>query len=58
MLLPKGGLTWKSAQSRLPPLQAIWSYVFRARFLLLVGTIGTFAFLWSTISNTAADMQR
>ena len=29
MLLPKGGVSWKSAQARLPPTRAVYNYVFR-----------------------------
>merc|ERR1712093_649092 len=36
MLLPKGGVTWKSAKAQLPPTRAIWVFLTRTRFLLCV----------------------
>jgi hypothetical protein len=46
MLLPKGGVTWKSAKARLPPLRAIWVVLTRTRFLVSVALVGLVLLLW------------
>ncbi|KAF2461587.1 Anp1-domain-containing protein [Lineolata rhizophorae] len=58
MLLPKGGVTWKSARARLPPTRAIWHFLTRTRFLLFVGLAGIVLLLWRGLSGTAGEMQR
>ena len=58
MLLPKGGLNWKAAQARLPPSRAVYSFVFRVRFLLTVAIVGTILLFWRSVTSSAADMQR
>ncbi|KAI3527225.1 hypothetical protein CPAR01_06645 [Colletotrichum paranaense] len=57
MLLPKGGINWKSAQARLPPTRAVWSFLTRTRFLLLVALTGTILLLWRGIRSSASEMQ-
>ena len=56
MLLPKGGVTWKSAKARLPPWKAIVVLLTRTR--LLVGFAVTFLvlLLWRGIRHSR--MQR
>ncbi|BCR85123.1 ANP1/MMN9/VAN1 family protein [Aspergillus chevalieri] len=57
MLLPKGGVTWKSAKARLPPWRAILVLVTRTRFLVSVAIAGLLILLWSGISKSASEMQ-
>jgi hypothetical protein len=58
MLLPKGGVNWKAARSRLPPTRAIWIFLTRTRFLLCVALAGIVLLLWRGVSSSAGDMQR
>lgn len=58
MLLPKGGINWKSAQARLPPTRAIWAIVTKTRFLLLLALTGMILLLWRGIRTSASEMQR
>lgn len=58
MLLPKGGVNWKAARSRLPPSRAIWNFITRTRFLLFVAVSGIVLLLWNGLSGTAEEMQR
>ncbi|KAK0720885.1 Anp1-domain-containing protein [Lasiosphaeris hirsuta] len=57
MLLPKGGVSWKAARSSLPPTRAIWVFLTRTRFLLLVAIVGAILLLWRGISTSASEMQ-
>lgn len=58
MLLPKGGVNWKGASSRLPPTRAIWVFLTRTRFLLSVALAGIVILLWRGVSTSAGEMQR
>ncbi|KAH8821138.1 glycosyltransferase family 62 protein [Xylogone sp. PMI_703] len=58
MLLPKGGVTWKSAKAQLPPTRAIWVFLTRTRFLVFVALAGIVLLLWKGISTSASEMQR
>lgn len=58
MLLPKGGVTWKSAKAKLPPVRAIWVVLTRTRFLLSVALLGLVLLLWRGVSTSASEMQR
>ncbi|KAJ9642447.1 hypothetical protein H2199_004828 [Coniosporium tulheliwenetii] len=58
MLLPKGGVTWKSARARLPPSRAVLHFVTRTRFLLLVLFSGIVLLLWRGLSSRAGEVQR
>ncbi|KAL4984782.1 Anp1-domain-containing protein [Aspergillus falconensis] len=57
MLLPKGGVTWKSARARLPPWRAILVLVTRTRFLISLAITGLIILLWRGISSSASEMQ-
>ncbi|KAL1968794.1 hypothetical protein VTN77DRAFT_1155 [Rasamsonia byssochlamydoides] len=57
MLLPKGGVTWKSARARLPPWRAVVVLLTRTRFLVSVAVTGLIILLWRGISKSAAEMQ-
>jgi len=57
MLLPKGGVSWKSAKSSLPPTRAIWLFITRTRFLVFVALVGTITLLWRGITTSANDLQ-
>ncbi|KAJ6164206.1 Mannan polymerase II complex anp1 subunit [Penicillium chermesinum] len=46
MLLPKGGVNWKSARSRLPPWRAVLVLLTRTRFLVSVAVTGLIILLW------------
>lgn len=58
MLLPKGGMNWKSARARLPPTRAIWSFLTRTRFLLFVALAGIAILIWNGVRGSAGDWQR
>ncbi|RFU27947.1 hypothetical protein B7463_g8422, partial [Scytalidium lignicola] len=58
MLLPKAGVTWKSARAQLPPTRAIWVFLTRTRFLVFVALTGIVLLLWRGISTSASEMQR
>ena len=58
MLLPKGGVTWKSAKANLPPTRAIWVFLTRTRFLLCLALAGIVILLWRGVSTSASEMQR
>ncbi|KAK3055365.1 hypothetical protein LTR09_003919 [Extremus antarcticus] len=58
MLLPKGGVTWKSAKSRLPPSRAIWNFLTRTKFLLFIAITGIVILIWNGLRGTAGEMQR
>ncbi|KAF2155659.1 glycosyltransferase family 62 protein [Myriangium duriaei CBS 260.36] len=58
MLVPKGGITWKSAKARLPPTRAIWHFLTKTRFLLFVAIGTAVILLWRSFSGTAGDLQR
>ncbi|OAX77271.1 hypothetical protein ACJ72_08433 [Emergomyces africanus] len=57
MLLPKGGVTWKSTKARLPPLRLLITLVSRPRFLISLALTGLVLLLWRGIRSSAADMQ-
>ncbi|KAL2355648.1 Anp1-domain-containing protein [Cryomyces antarcticus] len=58
MLLPKGGVNWKSAKARLPPSRAVWYFLTRTRFLLFVAVAGIIILLWRGLIGTAGEMQK
>lgn len=58
MLLPKGGVTWKSTRAKLPPYRAIAHFFARSRFLLVLGLIAILVVLWRGITSSASEMQR
>ncbi|KAK7969626.1 hypothetical protein PG984_000898 [Apiospora sp. TS-2023a] len=57
MLLPKGGITWKSAKNQLPPTRAIWVFLTKTRFLVSVALAGIILLLWRGIRTGANEMQ-
>ncbi|KAK6865958.1 glycosyltransferase family 62 protein [Apiospora arundinis] len=57
MLLPKGGITWKSAKSQLPPTRAIWVFLTKTRFLVSVALAGIILLLWRGIRTGANEMK-
>ncbi|KAK6431661.1 hypothetical protein LTR95_012174, partial [Oleoguttula sp. CCFEE 5521] len=58
MLLPKGGVTWKSAKSRLPPTRAIWRFLTQTKVLLTIAITGIVVLLYRGVSGSAGDLQR
>ncbi|TQS33946.1 hypothetical protein Golomagni_05694 [Golovinomyces magnicellulatus] len=58
VLIPKGGLTWKSARAQIPPSRAIWVFLTRTRFLLCVVLAGIILLIWRGLSGPAFEMQR
>ncbi|KAG9243994.1 glycosyltransferase family 62 protein [Calycina marina] len=58
MLLPKGGVTWKSAKNSLPPTRVIWVFLTRTRFLLCLALAGIVILLWKGVSSGASEMQK
>ncbi|KAI2640261.1 putative ANP1 protein [Xylaria nigripes] len=57
MLLPKGGITWKSTRAQLPPSRAVWVFLTRTRVLLTLALAGIILLLWRGISSSASEMQ-
>ncbi|CAJ2502804.1 Uu.00g101980.m01.CDS01 [Anthostomella pinea] len=57
MLLPKGGITWKSAKAQLPPTRAIWVFLTKTRVLLTIAIVGVLLLLWRGIRSSAGEMQ-
>ncbi|KAI1327359.1 glycosyltransferase family 62 protein [Xylariaceae sp. FL0255] len=57
MLLPKGGVSWKSAKAQLPPYRAIIHFLTRTRVLLTIAVAGVLLLLWRGISSSASEMQ-
>ncbi|CAI7598661.1 Mannan polymerase II complex anp1 subunit [Penicillium manginii] len=57
MLLPKGGVNWKSARSRLPPWRAVLVLLTRTRFLVSLAVTGLIILLWRGVSKSASEMQ-
>lgn len=58
MLLPKGGVTWKSTRARLPPSRAIVHFFTKSRFLLVLALVAIVIVLWRGITSSASEMQR
>lgn len=58
MLLPKGGVNWKSARAGLPPWRAILVLLTRTRFLVSVAVTGLVILLWRGVSKSASEMQK
>ncbi|KAK6428870.1 hypothetical protein LTR95_014983 [Oleoguttula sp. CCFEE 5521] len=58
MLLPKGGVTWKSAKSRLPPTRAIWRFLTQTKVLLTIAITGIVVLLYRGVSGSAGDLRR
>ncbi|EAS33092.3 mannan polymerase II complex ANP1 subunit [Coccidioides immitis RS] len=57
MLLPKGGITWKSTQAKLAPWRAVLGALSRPRFILTAAIMGLIVLLWRGISHSASEMQ-
>ncbi|EEQ28336.1 N-glycosyl-transferase [Microsporum canis CBS 113480] len=58
MLLPKGGVTWKSAKANLPPWKAVLMLLSKPRFIISMAAAGLVILLWSGVSRSTAEMQR
>ncbi len=58
MLLPKGGVNWKSARAGLPPWRAVLVLLTRTRFLVSVAVTGLVILLWRGVSKSASGMQK
>jgi hypothetical protein len=58
MLLPKGGVTWKSAKARLPPWKAVLMMLTRTRFLVAVVLTGLIILLWRGITVSTREMSK
>lgn len=58
MLLPKGGVTWKSAKARLPPWKAVLMFLTRTRFLVAVLLTGLIVLLWRGITVSTREMSK
>ncbi|KAI0395385.1 glycosyltransferase family 62 protein [Xylariaceae sp. FL0594] len=57
MLIPKGGITWKSARGQLPPTRAVWLFLTRTRTLVTIALVGIILLLWRGIRSSAGEMQ-
>lgn len=58
MLLPKGGVTWKSAQAKLPPTRVVWRFLTQTRVMLSLAIFGIVVLLYNGLSGTAGEMQK
>lgn len=58
MLLPKGGVTWKSTKARLPHSRALVHLFSRTRLPLFLALAGIIVILWRGIHTSAREMQR
>ncbi|KAK3171018.1 hypothetical protein OEA41_003102 [Lepraria neglecta] len=58
MLLPKGGVNWKSTKARLPPYRAVIHYFTRSRTLTFIALAAVVLILWGGISTSSREMQR
>lgn len=58
MLLPKGGVTWKSTKARFPPSRAIFHLFSRTRLPLFLILAAIVVILWRGIHTSAREMQR
>lgn len=58
MLLPKGGVTWKSARARLPPYRAVFQFLNRSRTVTLVALVVIVVILWGGLRSSSQEMQR
>jgi len=58
MLLPKGGVTWKSAQAKLPPTRVVWRFLTQTRVMLSLAILGIVVLLYNGLSGTAGEMQK
>jgi hypothetical protein len=58
MLLPKGGVTWKSAQAKLPPTRVVWRFLTQTRVMLSLAIMGIVILLYNGLSGTAGEMQK
>jgi len=58
MLLPKGGVTWKSAKARLPPWRAFIVYLTKVRVLAAIALTGLILLLWRGISVSTKDLSK
>ena len=58
MLLPKGGVTWKSAKARIPPYRVIRHQFTRLRILYLLIIAVVVVLLWRGISTSSREMQK
>ena len=51
-------MNWKAARSRLPPSRALWTFLTRTRFWLLLVIAGLFLMIWNGVRGTAGEMQK
>ena len=58
MILPKGGVNWKSAQARLPPWKAVFIFLTRTRLLLTAALLGLIILLWRGIFVSTREMSK
>lgn len=58
MLLPKGGVNWKSAKSKLPAWRALIVFLMRARVLAVIAMTVVFVMLWRVISDSTEVMSK
>lgn len=58
MLLPKGGINWKSTRAQMPPYRVFVNFVTRKRFLLLVALVGLIVLCWRGVSASASEMKK
>jgi hypothetical protein len=59
MLLPKEGMDWKAARSKLPPIRTVWATVTKLRLAIVAITaIIILIVVWDGYRGTANDWQR
>jgi len=58
MILPQGGVTWKSAKARFPPTRAFARFAAQPRVVLIVAVLTTFIILWRALRGTSEELQK
>lgn len=58
MLLPKGGVTWKSAKARIPPWRALVAFLIRTRTVLALALVALVVLLWRGVALSTSHISK
>lgn len=58
MLLPQGGVEWKSAKARFPPTRAFARFAAQPRIVLLIAGLTTFIIIWRALRGTSEELHK
>lgn len=58
MLLPKGGVTWKSARARIPPWRALVAFLIRTRTVFAIALVALIVLLWRGIALSTSHISK